>query len=250
MELECFVMQTDPPQLVPGRPDREWMDDFQARFPYRCLPLVMANTTGWEILCPHDLTIEWNGGPLIDDVVIYPDDIEVDLKHHVVSHFTRGIVTFHTGYMFRTPPGWAVWAGGAPNHIKDGIAPLSGLVETEWLPFPFTMNWKMTRPGIVTFKKGEPFCFIQLVENRKVDEFQPILRTIDEEPELKEQFEAWSASRNDFNKRLAARDQDAMKEGWQKHYFKGEMPANLGDGPPDHKNRRRLKAPIIKKRTK
>ena len=42
-----------------------------------------------------------------------------------------------------------MWAMGPPNHVKDGIQPLVGLVETDWLPFPFTMNWHLhpARPG-------------------------------------------------------------------------------------------------------
>ena len=62
------------------------------------------------------------------------------LSRFVISHFGSGVLTFHAGYLFRTPPGWAVWARGAPNTVKDGIVPLDGLVETDWLPFTFTMN--------------------------------------------------------------------------------------------------------------
>ena len=247
MELQCFKMHDQVPELVPGKPERAWMDAFGTRFAYRCLPLLMANTTGWEILCPFDFTIEWNGGPEIEDVVIYPDDLYQSIGHFVTSHFSRGIVTFHTGYLFRTPPGWAIWTSGAPNHIKDGIAPLSGLVETDWLPFPFTMNWIMTRPGIVHFKKDEPFCFIHMLEHNKMDAVKPVMSSIHDDPELFAQFSAWSKSRADFNAKLRERDSETTKAGWQKHYFTGTMPENLGDAPDDHVNRRRLAMPVNKK---
>jgi len=243
MKLEVFVVQPDAPKIVPGRSERQWMDDFPSRFPYRCLPLVMANTTGWEILCPFGFTVEWNGGPLQDDVIVYPDDMTQHMKHFATSHFTRGIVTFHTGYLFRTPPGWAVWAQGAPNHVKDGITPLTGLVETDWLPFPFTMNWRLTRPGVVHFDKDEPFCFITLMEHKKLDEVTPEFKSLAEDPELMARFQAWSKNRDDFNKRLRELDPETVKSGWQKHYFRGEMPNNMGEAPPEHMNRRRLKAP-------
>ncbi len=48
-----------------------------------------------------------------------------------------------------------MWVGGPPNHIKDGIQPLTGLVETDWLPFPFTMNWMFTRKGSVRWERGQ-----------------------------------------------------------------------------------------------
>src|SRR5690606_18060116 len=101
------------------------------------------------------------------------------------------------------------------------IYPLQGLVETEWLPFPFTMNWQLTRPGKVRFEKGEPFCFFTLVQDTKLEEVQPTLRLLADNPKLSEEFTAWSESRGDFNKRLANREAQAMKDRWQRHYMKG-----------------------------
>ncbi|NDG04180.1 MAG: hypothetical protein EB121_02330 [Alphaproteobacteria bacterium] len=46
-------------------------------------------------------------------------------------------------------------ARGAPNSAKHGIAPLDGLIETDWLPFGFTMNWRFTAPGQVTFERDD-----------------------------------------------------------------------------------------------
>ncbi len=73
MQLECFPTTDRPPDIVPGRPPRAWMDTFPDRHPYRCLPLTMANTTGWEILCPIGFTAEWNGGTTPDDITLTPD---------------------------------------------------------------------------------------------------------------------------------------------------------------------------------
>jgi hypothetical protein len=241
MKLECYPVDPDAPELVPGRPDRDWMDAFAHRHPYKCLPLVMANTTGWELQCPFSFTAHWNGGAEAADIRIWSDPPDPKVDRMVTSHFTRGVLTFHTGYLFRTEPGWAVWATGAPNHVKDGIQPLTGLVETDWLPFPFTMNWLFTRPCQVKFKKGEPFCFITLVEHKKLEAVQPTLRTLDADPELRGQYEAWHQQRTNFNAKLSAGDPETAKQQWQRFYFKGEMPKELGAAPTGHVNRRRLK---------
>jgi len=37
MDLECFPTMSRPPEIVPGRPNRDWMDAFSERHPYRCL---------------------------------------------------------------------------------------------------------------------------------------------------------------------------------------------------------------------
>ena len=245
MELECFPTTERPPELVPGRPQRAWMDRFASRHPYRCLPLSMANSSGWELLCPTAFTAEWNGGNMQTDITLKPDNPNPDFHKLATSHFSHGVLTFHSGYLFRTPPGWSMWVMGPPNHVKDGIQPLAGVVETDWLPFPFTMNWIFTRPGRITFEKGEPFCFINLIEHKKVEQFQPVIRTLDSNPTMKGQFEAWNRARTDFNQRLAGGDPDAAKEAWQRFYFKGELPEDLGAAPATHSNKRRLKSPRV-----
>lgn len=244
MKLTCYQVDPVPAELVPGRPDREWMDKFADRHPYRCLPLVVANTTGWELLSPVSFTASWNGGPRTTDIRLDPDEgtTREQLDRVAVSHFSGGILTFHTGWLFRTEPGWDIWVGGPPNHIKDGIQALAGVVETFWLPFPFTMNYRFTRPGMVSFKKGEPFAFIVPMPHAAIDEIQPIVKRLEDDPELKRQYEAWGESRSNFLNRLADKDQDAVKNGWQRDYFRGRTPE--GHLAPDgHVNRRRLKAP-------
>jgi hypothetical protein len=244
MKLTCYTVDPNPSPLVPGRPERGWMDAFSSRHPYRCLPLVVANTSGWELLCPFSFTASWNGGDLAKDLRIDPDeDTEVDrLARFAVSHFSGGVLTFHTGYLFRTEPGWDLWVGGPPNAIKDAIQPLFGVVETDWLPFPFTMNWHFTRPGMASFKKGEPYGFIMPIPHTAVDDCQPIVKPLTAEPELHKAYAEWGQSRASFLEKLLAHDEEAKAQRWQRDYFKGQTPQ--GDPAPDsHINRRRLKAP-------
>jgi hypothetical protein len=241
MQIECYPMMRRPPEIVPGRAQRKWMDDFPHRHPYRCLPITMANSTGWELLCPMSFTAEWNGGLLTEDITLTPDRPHSDFTDWAQSHFAGGVLTFHTGYLFRTPPGWGVWTCGAPNYFKDGIQALTGLIETDWLPFPFTMNWIFTRPGRVRFEKGEPFCFVTLIEHKRVEAFEPVLRQMESDPVFEGQVDAWTNRRGEFNKRLAKGDPDAVKEAWQRFYFKGELPDESGPAPTDHTNKRRMK---------
>ena len=241
MKLECFPTTSRPPEIVPGRTQRAWMDAFSDRHAYRCLPLNMANSTGWEILCPVGFTAEWDGGPTQNAITIKPDHPFPEFTDLVKSHFSMGVLTFHPGYLFRSPEGWSMWAGGPPNHIKDGIQPLAGLVETDWLPFPFTMNWMFTRPGRIKFNKGEPFCFITLVQDKVLESVDLVQKSLDRDPDLFGQYEAWRARRDDFNTRLRKGDPDTVREAWQRYYFKGEMPDETSPGPKAHVNKRRLR---------
>jgi hypothetical protein len=153
------------------------------------------------------------------------------------------VVTFHPGYLFRTPPGWSMWVMGPPNQIKDGLQPLAGVVETDWLPFPFTMNWVFTRPGRVHFKKGEPFCFITLLQDHPLHEIQPVIRRMDSDAELRHQYDVWEKHRSEFNQKIFRQDPEATKAAWQRYYFKGEFPEDIAPAPEGHVNKRRLKTP-------
>ena len=243
MQLDCYKIHDVAPEIVPGKGQRDWMDAFPDRHPYRCLPLTMANSTGWEILCPFDIEIVWDGGPMENAILLESEQHPDGVNSFADSHFRRGIVTFHTGHLFRTPPGWGVWATGSPNNPKHGIAPLTGLIETDWLPFPFTMNWQMTKPGRVRFEKDEPFCFITLMEHGKLEQIEPKIHQLDDNADLKAEFEAWANSRADFNERLASKEEKAMRDRWQRHYMKGEKVD--GDKAEDHRTKRRLK-PLVK----
>jgi hypothetical protein len=244
MKLICYTTEATPPELVPGAPERDWMDRFGERHPYRCLPLVIANTTGWALLSPATFTATWTGGHLIEDIRLHGDDDFPHLGRLATSHFGGGVLTFHTGYLFRTEPGWDLWTGGAPNFVKDGIQPLTGVVETDWLPFPFTMNWKFTRPGIVQFKKGDPFCFVMPVPHAAYDDVQPVVKKLTDDADLYKEYQAWSDSRTNFLDKLSARDGETVRQGWQRHYFKGQkVEGESSDRQDFHVNRRRLKAP-------
>ena len=239
-QLTCYPLLPGAPALVPGRPDRNWMDLTSERYAYRCIPLSIANASGWEISLPFAFEAVWFGGETMDAIQFRSRDERV--RQHVTSHFGHGVITFHTGWLFRTSPGWAVWTRGAPNTVKDGIVALDGLVETDWLPFPFTMNWRFTRPGVVRFEAGEPFCFITLAPHGLLDAVEPRIASLDDDPALKQAYESWSASRSDFGKRLSARDPAAVTEKWQRTYVQGRGGIE-GGAPVYHLSKRRLKAP-------
>ena len=240
-ELICYQINEQAPPLVPARSERAWMDETVSRYAYRCLPLSIANAMGWELLCPDPFEAEWNGGDELDDIEITsPTGAEVDW--FAQSHFGHGVLTFSTHYLFRTEPGIALWARGAPNHPKDGIAPLDGIIETDWLNFSFTMNWKFTRPGRVGFDKDEPFCFITPIAYHALDDLAPEIVPIAEAPEVAEAFENFVELRQNFNDGLAKGDAETVKAGWQKWYMRGVQPT--GEiGNPDHISKLRLASP-------
>lgn len=236
-DLICYRVSAEALEMIPGRAPRTWMDETNERFAYRCIPLSIANASGWELILPFSFSAVWNGGPRTEDITIFQDEP----SHLVMSHFGHGVLTFHTGWLFKTSPGWALWCRGAPNHLYDGIVPLEGLVETDWLPFPFTMNWRFVQPGAVRFEKGEAVCFVTPTPHAILDDVAPKIRPIDEDPALKAAYENWGVSRADFNARLAQREPTAVAEKWQRTYVQGT--GKNGESSPFHRTKRKLQTP-------
>ena len=245
MKLTCYALHDFAPKLVAARPQRQWMDDFPDRHAYRCLPLSIANAHGWDVLCPAPVEIEWNGGPAVGDITIRalkPLPGGRPVEHFCRSNFSRGIVTLHVDYIFRTEPGWDLLATGPFNSPKENAYALTGIMEADWLPYPFTMNWQILRPGRVVFEEGEPICSIFPIAKQALLDCEPEIHRLSDDIELSRQHQAFRESRDEFMKRFHAGDPDAIRQAWQRHYFLGRHPD--GTTVDDHLNKLRLKEPI------
>lgn len=110
--------------LRPSPARRYWMD--QAPHAYQCLPLVVANQWGWQILCPTEVRVSWNGSPEPQGI-----RIEVDPRYASVikTQFGSGIVTFSSPWLFRTSPGWNLYLKGPGNRWKPNCVPLEGVMK-------------------------------------------------------------------------------------------------------------------------
>lgn len=237
--LTAYVVDGHELQIRPAPLERAWMDATHQRYAYRCLPLNIANGHGWEILCPAGFTATWSGQAGRDAVTITPDE---DAEAPALSHFGHGVLTFHIPCVFRTDPGYDLFVGGPVNQPKDAIAPLTGVVETDWAPYSFTMNWLFTRPDTpVRFERGEPYCTIFPVARGALEAIEPEMRRLSDEPELQAQFNDWSSSRSGFNADLSVKGSAAQRERWQKLYFRGLQPGGEPAPADDHRSRLRLK---------
>lgn len=238
-ELLCYRTLESSPTIRPGGSRREWMDQTIEHFAYRCTPLVIANATGWELLSPFHIEAEWEGERSRKAIIIRAKGQPERVKRFVCSHFGHGILTFHPGYVFRTNPGWALWIRGCPNTFKPPIVPLEGIVETDWLPFTFTMNWKFTSPGKVIFQKDEPFCFITLTPHGVIDRVTPYVSDLQADPTLMKAYDDWRASRKDFNQGLNDPASIQSQQGWQKRYLTASEAPDISG----HRIKRRLLSP-------
>ena len=239
MKLICHPTSGAGPQLAPAPLERDWMDATPGGFAYRCLPLNIANGHGWFVLNDARLSADWNGGPRIEDVVVECEPIP-GKSPHALSHFGNGVLTFHVRGLFRTPPGFDLWVGGPANVLKDAIQPLTGVVETDWSPATFTMNWRFTRPHTrVTFEAGEPIAMVFPLQRGLVESVEPEMRSMEADLELRRAYLDWAHGRTKFNQELEIEGSAAQQQKWQKEYFRGHNPS--GAPIPDHRTKLKVK---------
>jgi uncharacterized protein DUF6065 len=228
-------------EVAVGERRRDWIEAMADRWGNRCLPLLIANESGWILRNPVAFTAQWSG-------LDHPNAITIDVRERpglptlVQSHFGYGILTWGVPFLFRTPPGVNLLARGPANHPKDGIAPLEGVVETDWAVATFTMNWKFTRAHHeVSFDEGEPFCMIVPQRRGELESFSPRLLRFSED--LKADVRRWSERRHETQKRkflaeFSGEFKDDWKS-WERDYFQGRFPD--GSQVPEHQTKLRLR---------
>jgi len=208
-----------------------WIDETNQQFAANCLPLMIANLSGWFLLNSQAFSVTWNGGRSIDSVsIVYQDGEE---PRPASSHFGEGILTFQIPFLFRTPPGWNLLARGPANLPKAGISPLEGVIETDWSTATFTMNWQLTTPGQpVSFEVDEPICMIVPQRRSELESFYPEIAGIGSNRNEYDGYVAWRSSRTTFNEELRVPDSQATKDKRQRHYLRGTTPD--GKSTPEH----------------
>jgi hypothetical protein len=211
-------------------------------WPNRCLPMLIANQSGWELRNPCGFTATWFGQDNDVDVMIVPDKRDA-AQLLPLSHFGSGILTWNLPLLFRTPPGYNLLARGPANYPKDGVCPLEGVVETDWASASFSMSWKLTRKLIpVRFEVDEPICMIVPQRRGELEEFAPELRRVESDEDLQGKYEFFRRSR-DAAKQIeqVTRVNAGEQVEWQGEYTRGRH-ADGEAGTPDHQTRLHLRS--------
>lgn len=228
------------------------MDATPMRYAYRCIPLTAANTMGWEILNPVDSVITWSGLEKGDQLNIQTAQRD---PFGPVPHFGSGTVTWYIPFLFRTPPEYGLLISGPANHDKKDMTPLDAFVRTDWVPFPFTMNWRITSPEKeVHIKKGEPICRVMPYPLALLNDFEMEIHELTDDPAFMEKVAEWDRNRQvNYQKQREAEQQWAqegrrpeLKELWNSQYAKGKG-SEIGSEP--HQNTFKC-APVVDKRRK
>src|SRR5215469_17030347 len=206
------ISEDDSAPIRPAPRERKWMDNAHQKYPYRCLPLVIANQYGWEILSTHHVRATWDG-------TSGPEGLSVESGYgnggiRCQSHFGEGVLTFQIPFLFKTSRGWNLMVRGPTNSPKDGIVALDGIIETDWAHSTFTMNWRFTRACTVEFAVREPICLFFPIRRGVLEMFRGEFRMLEADRGIENKFREWSDSRNQFLSELKEGKPEVVAQGW------------------------------------
>jgi hypothetical protein len=227
-------------------PLRDWMDNTPGKYAYRCLPLTIANQTGWWVYNPVGFTAIWTGRSTPGGVQFIFDSDPQLWSGWINNQFGEGVITWNTPFLFRTSPAESrLLICGPTNHFKHGVQPLTAIIESDWMSMSFTMNWKITGPGsTIRFDLGDPlFQVIPLVSNicKDLEGAAVTYQKLADSPEVSAAYKAWQDGRNKFHQQKAAGEVRA--DGWQKDYFRGSDSGSGGGAVHGHTTR--VNPPVI-----
>jgi hypothetical protein len=156
-------------EIIPNKVKRKWMDKTDGNA-YQCVPMNVANSYGWTVLSPGRFSATWDGGDAKHSLRV---ELERDSPFRfAASEFGHGILSIVPDFIVRTSKNVSLYVRGIPNQIAIGLQPFDGIVETDWLPFTFTFNYKFVKPGKLTIEKDQPLFTFFPIERGYIESFE------------------------------------------------------------------------------
>ncbi|MDA0898405.1 MAG: DUF6065 family protein [Bacteroidetes bacterium] len=189
MKVSLVKTTPQPLEIRQSTVRRQWMDDTYNKHAYRCLPVTEANVSGWEIVLPHDVVFQWDGGTSVPRV-LEGGTVTRSINGHsyeqnIVQQSIVGMATFCLGWVFNTPPGVHTWLTGTPNYVVDGAIPLSASIPSDWWPDEVNMSWIITKEKTpITFPAGSGLAFFNFYEPSLIKETEFEVKNLWDNKEL------------------------------------------------------------------
>jgi hypothetical protein len=148
-----------PPVVKQMGVKRDWMDETYKKHAYQCMPVTVANVSGWSISLDDEVVVEWDGGNSVPRVI---SGAVSSSGREQAQCSIIGMVSFNMGWVIRTEEPYCTFLSGPPNMFVPNASPLTASLPSWWWPDESQMNWKLSSPGRTVFPAGFPFVFFTI----------------------------------------------------------------------------------------
>lgn len=122
---------------------RNWMDETSHRHAYQCMPVSLANTLGWGISFPEEISFIWDG---ISDTSNEHVNVITGHKYCTTSR-ANGTLSFNTYLNIETDENTTTLVMPVPNELNSDAQCLSALISTSFYQSAIPIAWKILIPN-------------------------------------------------------------------------------------------------------
>ena len=123
---------------------RLWMDETPNKHAYQCMPLSLANSLGWGISFPEDISFIWDG---ICDTTA--DHVKV-ISGNKYCFTSRGnaTISFNTYLTVVTEESVTTLVMPVPNEFNENAQCFTNLISTSFFKSSIPIAWRITKPNV------------------------------------------------------------------------------------------------------
>ncbi len=158
MSILTAYKRSDSALIIKPMPvQRDWMDNTPEKHAYHCYPVTTANTIGWTLSAPYDVSFIWDG---VNDTGDSHIQI-IDGKDHTYTGRGQSSISFRTGIILKSDEDISVLTITPQNYFYQDFEVISSLISTSFLETEFPLAIKARTPDkLITIKAGEPIATI------------------------------------------------------------------------------------------
>lgn len=136
---------------------RDWMDQTYDRHAYNCFPVTLANSLGWGLSFPEEISFIWDG---VSDSSPYHVKVLSGDKYTFTTR-SNATISFNTNVNFHTKENVSLLIMPSSNFFVDGAQCFTTLISTSFFSGQIPVAWRITEPyKVITIKANTPICTI------------------------------------------------------------------------------------------
>lgn len=155
--IRAYRSSPNPMMVDPLPVTRQWMDETPDKHAYHCFPVTLANTLGWSLSAPKNITFIWDG---INDTTDQHIKF-LEGEEFVWAGRGQSTVSFNTNLVMRTGQNISIMTMNAPNYFHEDFDVMNSVMSTSFYPHPLPLAIKVRTPNKkITIKAGTPIAAI------------------------------------------------------------------------------------------
>lgn len=216
MSILTVYKRSDDALIVNPLPvQRDWMDITPDKHAYRCYPVTTANTVGWTLSAPYDVSFIWDG---VNDTTSSHIEV-IEGKDNTYTGRGQSSVSFNTGIIIKSAQDISVLTITPQNYFYEDFEVISSLISTSFLDTEFPLAIKArTANKVITIKAGTPLATIIPISLTRLKNESIEIIDFKESKEYEDAIKAYGDAAQVINKSGKWTDwyRDAVNEKGQK----------------------------------